>query len=65
MKDKEIIADALAKHSDCSFGHIYNGMDWRFNMTRVVKLWRNEECYLNNDPEKYVVEGYPGYGKVG
>jgi len=64
MTNQEIIADAISKHPDCSFGVIYNGVGISFPprlfTTRVVKLWRNEECYLCNDPPKYTVDDYPG-----
>lgn len=62
MSDDEIMADALAKHPECSHAEVYNGMNAFLQMTRVVKLWRTIECYLANDPPRHVLEGYPGYG---
>jgi hypothetical protein len=50
--------DALSKHLDCSYAEVYNGLNWALYTTWVVKLWRNEECYLAGDPPKYIVEGY-------
>lgn len=61
MTDRDILIDALTKHPDCSHGEIYNGMNAVLQLTRVVKLWRTEECYLADDPPRYIVEGYPGY----
>ncbi len=61
MSDDEIITDAIEKHPECSHGEVYNGMSCIFQCTRVVKLWRNTECYLAGDPPRHVVEGYPGY----
>lgn len=55
---EEAIADAKAKHPDCEHGEVRNGMNWRFDLTHVVALWRNDECYLNDEPPKYQVEGY-------
>ena len=52
------IAKALATHPDCSFADWDNGLDLFFNRVYVVKLWRNEECYLAGDPPKYV-ENWP------
>lgn len=58
LTDDEIIEDAMKRHPECKYGRVYNGMNWAFQMTRVVKLWRNEDCYLNDDPCKFEVEGY-------
>lgn len=49
---------ALQKHEDCEYAEVYNGMSWNFQRTWVVKLWRNEECYLNEDPPKYIEDGF-------
>lgn len=62
MTDEEIIEDALGRYPECSFGQVVNGMNCWFQLTRVAKLWRNEECCLAGDPCKHEVEGYPGYG---
>lgn len=51
-------ADALARHSDCEYALSTTGMRADFVLTVVVKLWRNLDCYLNDDPPKYEVEGY-------
>jgi hypothetical protein len=53
------IADALSKHPDCSYAETFNGMDWRFDRTWVVKLWRNKECYDAGDPPRHEIGGYP------
>ena len=58
MSEQAIINDAISKHPDCSYGVVRNGLNALLQLTRVVKLWRNEECYLSGDPPKYVVEGY-------
>lgn len=55
---QDAIDDALAKHPDCTYGDWANGMNGWLQVTVVVKLWRNEECYLAGDPPKYTVEGY-------
>jgi hypothetical protein len=57
----EIMAHALALHPDCSYAEWDNGMTFTFQFTRVVKLWRNGECYLAGDSPRYVVDGYPAY----
>ncbi len=54
----EAMRDALAKHPDCSYADWQNGMMFPFVITVVVELWRNEECYLADDPPRHVVEGY-------
>lgn len=61
MTHAEIIAHAMGQHPDCKYGDWDNGMAFPFTLTRVVKLWRNEECYLAGDEPKYIVEGYPRY----
>ena len=59
MTDTEIIADAKTQYPECSFGQVANGLTAAFQRTRVVVLWRNEECYLAGDKPRYEVEGYP------
>jgi hypothetical protein len=54
----EAKTDALAKHPDCAYADWENGMNSNFRMTIVVMLWRNEECFINNDPPRHEVEGY-------
>jgi hypothetical protein len=49
--------DALQQHPDCTYADWTNGVDLLFNLTYVVRLWRNEECYLAGDPPKYEVNG--------
>lgn len=58
LSDDEIIEDAMKRHPECKYGRVYNGMNCMFQLTRVVKLWRNEDCYLNDDPCRHEVEGY-------
>jgi hypothetical protein len=59
MTDSEIIADAIRRHPDCTYGEVQNGLNPLLPLTRVVNLWRNEECALAGDPPRHVVEGYP------
>ena len=62
---EEAMADALKKHPECGYA------DWQIGLTflmgpdgpmaattTVVELWRNEECWMNNDPPRHTVEGY-------
>jgi hypothetical protein len=58
MTAEEAMADALSKHPECSYADWTNGLAFPFIPTYVVNLWRNEECYLNDDPPKHVCEGY-------
>lgn len=55
------MADALAQHPECSYADWQNGMAFPFQLTIVVRLWRNEECYLAGDPPRHVCEGYNPY----
>lgn len=55
---REAVADALQRFPDCKYADWDNGMSFPFHITIVVKMWRNEDCYLNDDPPKRVVEGY-------
>jgi hypothetical protein len=57
VTSNEAIEYALAEHPDCSYGTAENGLDFLFNPTWVIKLWRNEECYLADDPPRYTVQG--------
>jgi hypothetical protein len=50
-------ADALRQHPDCTYADVVNGLDMLFNTTWVVKLWRNEDCYLAGDPPRHEVNG--------
>ena len=55
MKLEEAIFFALQKHPDCKYTDWENGLaPITFALTYVIKLWRNEECYLANDPPKYI-----------
>ena len=58
MTDAEIIVDAIRKHPDCSFGIVKDGLTAFLQLTRVVQLWRNEECYTAGDLPRHTVEGY-------
>lgn len=58
MTPQQAMNDALDKYPDCKYANWDNGMNAYFQITIVVKLWRNEECYLANDPPRHVVEGY-------
>ena len=59
MNDNEVVADAIKMHPDCSFGIVKDGVNAFLQMTRVVQLWRNEECYNADDPPRHTVQGYP------
>lgn len=58
MTPQEAMKDALAKHPDCKYADWDIGLDGRLNLTIVVSLWRSEECWVNNDPPKYVIQDY-------
>lgn len=62
MTDEEIKIDALQQHPECKYADIQNGMNFLLGITRVANLYRNEECYLEGDPPRHVVEGYPRHG---
>jgi hypothetical protein len=55
---EEAMVDALSKHPDCNHATWVNGLTFLLELTIVVHLWRNEECYLADDPPKYTIEGY-------
>lgn len=57
--DAEIIEDAIRRYPECSYGMVVNGLTPFLQLTRVVRLWRNEECYFSDDPPRHEVEGYP------
>jgi hypothetical protein len=59
MTDDDIKLDALRKYPDCNYASVDNGMTAFFTLTRVVSLWRNEDCYFAGDPPRHVVESYP------
>jgi len=59
MTDQEVIIDAIKKHNDCSFGVVKDGINAFLQRTRVVQLWRNEECYNAGDPPRHTIQGYP------
>lgn len=61
ITDDDIVRDAIGRYPECGYGSVALGLNWMFQLTRVVNLWRNLECYLAGDPPKQVVEGYPGY----
>lgn len=50
--------DALSKHPDCSYARVEYGLDIFLRPTWGVNLWRNEECYIEEDPPKYIEQGY-------
>ena len=56
---EEAELDALSKYPECKFARATNGINAMLGMTVVVELWRNEECYLADDPPRRIVEGYP------
>jgi len=51
-------AEALRQHPDCSYAEWENGLDYFLQPTIVVKLWRNEECWANDDPPRHIVGGF-------
>ncbi len=51
--------DALAKHPECKYAEVYNGLSlFPLMTTWVVHLWRTQECYDEGDPPRHVVQGY-------
>ena len=58
MTNEEIKIDALQKHPDCKYAEVVPGMNAIFQITRVVLLWRNEECWAAGDPPRYEEQGY-------
>ena len=64
MTPEEAMTDAMRKHPDCKYADWENGMNAMFQMTIVVNLWRNEECFIAGDPPRHTIEGYSKeYGK--
>ena len=59
MTDADIIAEALKRFPDCSHAEVRPGLTLMMQHTRVVLLWRNEECYVAGDPPRHEVEGFP------
>ena len=55
---EDAMADALAKHPDCTYADWANGLSFNLLPTIVVKLWSDESSYLNNEPPKHIEEGY-------
>lgn len=51
--------DALSKYPECTHAEWDNGMSAWFEMTIVVSLWRNTECWLAGDPPRHIIGGYP------
>lgn len=58
-KYKEAEEDALKRFPDCKFARATNGLTPFLQLTIVVEMWRNEECWAAGDPPRRVVEGYP------
>jgi len=58
VTEKEAMAIALSANPDCAYADWDNGLDPLLNLTIVVNLWRNEECFLAGDPPKKTVEGF-------
>lgn len=56
---EEAEADALARHPECTFARVEYGLSAWLEITWVVNIWRNEECWLAQDPMKFVEQGYP------
>ncbi len=59
MNDNDLVTYCLGGNPDCTYGEVRNGLTAFFRVTRVVVLWRNEECYLEGDPPRRTVEGFP------
>jgi len=55
---EEAMTDALQKHPDCTYADWTLGLNMNLQVTIVVRLWRNKECYLNGDPPRIEAEGY-------
>jgi len=50
--------DALSKHPECTYVDWAPGLNICLQVTIVVQLWRNKECYLADDPPRHTIEGY-------
>ena len=53
MKPEQAMQKALEEFPDCTYADWDNGFAFPLIPTIVVKLWRNQECYLNGDPPKH------------
>lgn len=58
MTSEEAEAHALSQHQDCAFAKAELGIGMFLNPTWQVNLWRNEECYLADDPPRRIEQGY-------
>jgi hypothetical protein len=56
---EEAKLDALQRHPDCKHAEVKNGLAFPMTLTWVVELWRNDECWYNGDPPRYVEQSYP------
>ncbi len=59
MSDDELIAVAIESNPGLEYGRVENGLTFVLQVTRVIKLWRNEECYLAGDSPRGVLNGFP------
>ena len=55
---EEAMTDALSKHPDCTYADWTPELDMLLNDVICVKLWRNEECWMNDDPPRYTIGSY-------
>lgn len=63
MTDDELIAIALKSNPGMEYARIENGLSIFLQVTRVINLWRNEECYLAGDQPRGTLEGFPVFRK--
>ena len=61
FSDDELVEFAKTKHPECEFGIVVPGLSMFLQVSRVVQLWRNVECYLAEDPVRATVEGLPPF----
>lgn len=59
MSDDELIEVAIESNPGLEYGQVVPGLTPFLQITRVIKLWRNEECYLAGDPARGTLEGFP------
>lgn len=62
MTQSEAKQQALARHPECHYAEVKNGLSWNWQFTWVVELWRDEKCWAAGDPPRHVVEGFPVNG---
>ena len=61
ISDDELIEFAKTKNPECEFGIVVSGLSMFLQLSRVVQLWRNVDCYLAEDPVRVSVAGFPPF----